>query len=206
MPTTRRRSEQEFEQTPQQLGTQTLTLSGLTGGRNGHTNPELLSPQFWADPSFNVYSGLHGAVRRARWAPIADATYLQAFANATRIVDIFGFAPPGVQPLLVLDNGNTSATITLPYPITIVAYGLFGGGPAMLGFVPIAKSLLLGPYMRFSPNPGIILQTNGLARMKLAFLLNYTDFIICRWGLDAPDSSPSITLVAGTTATLQTGR
>jgi hypothetical protein len=196
MPTTRRRPETEFEATPQAQGTQTLTLSGLTGGRNGYTNPELLSPQFWAPGTVNVYSGLHGGIRRARWAPTANAGSLPG-ANGSLITSMFSFSPIGATfPYIILENSNVTPANLLP--IEIIKYGStavvsISQGPT----IPLAN--ILGPYMRFSTTPAMILQTNGLARSKLFY---NGSFFWWFWGLDTPDASPGIVLASGTTATL----
>ena len=200
MPSTRRRPDTEFEATPNQGGTQTLTLSSLTGGRNGYTNPELMSPQFWTGATQNVYSGQHGTVRRARWAPIENAASLNAssgytWANGTVITDIFGYVPiGGTFPYLILTNQNTTNLFN-PNPWLIVPYG---SNANVSLFVPILipNASKLGPWMYFSPNPAMILQTNGLIRTKYFYSSN--TFTIEYWGLDTPDASPGIVLASGT--------
>ena len=89
MPTTRRRPTQEFEQTQAQLGQQIVTLDGLTGGQNSYTSPTLLSPQMWSACS-NVYSGLFGSIRRARWAPILTSATSGYTPTTVRMTSMYG--------------------------------------------------------------------------------------------------------------------
>jgi len=177
MPTTRRRPETEFEATQQNRGTQTLTLSSLTGGYNGYTNPELMSPQFWAAAS-NIYSGLHGALRRARWAPIENATSLSAnntffpYANGTRITDIFGVTPTGFPyPFIIVVNGNTGTSVLDDRPISYFYMGGHGS-PLDLNGVTVPKANLLGPYMWLTSTPALLFMTNGKVRAKYLMMAN----------------------------------
>lgn len=195
-------------------GMQTLTLSGLTGGFNDYTNPELMSPQFWAAAS-NVYSGMHGTVRRARWAPVENAASLDLnafqgnYADGSVITDIFSFTPIGAtHPILILTNGNTPAgpppAAPNMFPIGVFWFGFTGGPPIAFtrySYPTLDPSLLLGPYMRYSSSPQMILQTNGLVRSKLIFD-NSVGFAWEFWGIDAPDVSPSISLSSGVSATV----
>lgn len=202
MPGQRRRAESEFEQTQQQKGTQTVTLSSLTGGFNDYTNPELLSPQFWAFPSAQVYSGLHGTIRRARWAPVANTSFFGT--TGTRITSMYSFDPvEATFPFVVMENGNLTNPLPGAGPIQILQYGN-NTSAAFTSIPTIPVSLLLGPYMRFSPTPAMILQTNGLARSKM-FYEGGDDFSWNFWGIDAPDASPEIFLSAGSLATINSG-
>lgn len=203
MPTTRHRPEQEFEATQGQLGTQTLTLSGLTGGLNNYTSPELLSPQFWAAAA-NIYSGQHGNIRRARWAPVYNAAALNLhntnYANGSIIQDIFSFSPQGATfPFLIIDNFNTSIQ---QYPWTVVEFGRNNNVPIGVQLYFPTAANKLGPYMRLASTPALVLQTNGLIRTKLFFYSPSPSFQWQFWGLDAPDASPQIVLSAGSSATI----
>jgi len=201
MPSTRRRPETEFESTQGTIGTQTLTLQAFTGGFNDYTNPELMSPQFWAGAS-NVYSGQHQNVRRARWAPIANASSLGAWANGSLITDIFSFVPIGAAfPYLILVNKNT-AVLSFPFPYKIIGYGSVAA-VTLNTLVLFTAASQLGPWMRFSPLPSYILQTNGLARIKFFYASNV--FTLEYWGLDTPDASPAITPSAGASSTMAAG-
>lgn len=198
MPSTRRRAETEFESTPTQTGTQTLTLSGLTGGRNGYTNPELMSPQFWTGATQNVYSGQHGNVRRARWAPIST---IPNYANGTIIRDIFSFTPPGGRPFLICDSEAPSISASVQF---VLQYGsIFTSGIPLLFGVPISASDFYGPYMRFSPLPAFILQTNGMVRTKIVYV-NFATWFLESWGIDAPDAAPAVGLSTGQSGTIST--
>jgi hypothetical protein len=180
----------------------------LTGGYNGYTNPELLSPQFWAQAA-NVYSGQHGTIRRARWAPIENAASLNlsagyTWANGTRITDIFSFLPAlGTFPYLILTNGNVSFTFGNPNPFLIVPYGSNATVAYNEYIYFTTPSINLGPWMNFSPIPAYILHTNGQVRSKFFYFMN--SFYLEYWGLDTPDASPGITLSAGSSATIISG-
>lgn len=211
MPSTRRRPETEFEQTQGQLGTQTVTLNGLTGGYNNYTNPELLSPQQWAFPSANVFSGLHGAVRRSRWAQILNAARLNAnfngFATGLVITDVYGFAPPGApDSFIILNNSFTNYNPTSAFnnvsPYLYFEYATGNVNAAGMGFWLSGSSTTNGPYMRFAGTANMIFQTNGQVRLKLL----YQPFALTAylWGIDAPDVSPAITLSAGQSVSTST--
>lgn len=210
MPSTRRRPETEFEQTQGQLGTQTVTLNGLTGGYNNYTNPELLSPQQWAFPSANIFSGLHGAVRRARWAQILNAAKLNVnfngFATGTVITDIYGFAPPGApDSFILLNNGFTNyvpgSLSNNNSPYLYFRYSSNNVSAAFLQFSLNNSSTTNGPYMRFAGTANMIFQTNGQVRFKLVYDSLDIVFDAELWGIDAPDVSPSIALSAGQSVT-----
>lgn len=209
MPSTRRRPETEFEQTQGQLGTQTVTLNGLTGGYNNYTNPELLSPQQWAFPSANVFSGLHGAVRRARWAQILNAARLGAsfagFATGHVLTDVYGFAPPGAPDSFVfLNNGFTNYTpgsVPNLSPYLFFEYSTGVVGAAGLQFWLTNSSTTNGPYMRYAGTADMIFQTNGQVRFKIVYDPLNILFNAYLWGIDAPDVSPSIALSAGQSVT-----
>jgi hypothetical protein len=199
---TRRRPESEFQNTPDQPGVQLVTLAGFNGGYNGYTSPELLSPQFWAGCS-NVYSGQHGLVRRARMAPVFNTTVPGYVATGARITSMFAFFPIGNNPFVIFDNGNT----TFPNSIWTSVYGIAGaGGPIGVGFIYIggspSASILNGPFMRYTATPALILQSNGLIRSKLFWSSPANSFYLEYWGLDTADSSPQITLAAGTTGSI----
>jgi hypothetical protein len=202
MPTTRRRPEQEFEATKQQLGTETLTLSGLTGGYNGYTNPELLSPQFWASPSANVYSGLHGAVRRARWAPLLNSTTSGYAATSVRMTSMFGVYFPTQNPWLFFDtNGQIWWLNGLSgTPVAKVATQTNTVGAFYANYYLPAWNLA-GPFMRVGAGAGLVLQANGLARTKL-LLSNVNTPLLELLGIDAADASPQIVRTAQQTASV----
>ena len=192
----RRRAQAEFEATPDKLGTQAVTLAGVIGGYNGYSNPELLSPQFWAAAS-QVYAGLFGAIRRARFATLLNSSN---FANPTnsRITSMFSFFPPGApQPYIIFDNADTFFLSP-----GIWKYGLSGTsstfGCALLLFFGGTPTNIVGPYMRVV-NTSLILQSNGLVRSKIFYATPNT-FNLEFWGLDAADASPQITIAAAPAA------
>jgi hypothetical protein len=195
----RRRAEQEFQQTKTELGPQIVTLASLTGGYNGWVDPSILSPQFWAAAS-NVYSGQFATIRRARWAPVFNPTVAAYSPTGVRITSMFSFFPVGTPSIsyLIFDNGN----LTFAKSIVINRYGTTAinfGPTSLIGGTP-SGSLLAGPFMRLGSGAVFILQANGLIRTKLFYVP--TSFNLEFWGIDAPDVSPSITLFAGSTATI----
>lgn len=193
----RRRSPGEFEATQSEAGPRILTLDSLVGGYQGYTSPDLLTPQFWAKTS-NLYAGQFGAIRRARWAPTVNAAALGGFASGVRMESIQGFYPSNGLPYLIMDTQN--AVFSNSPVVQQVGTSNFQGVSTQLGFT--TASLFFGPFMRTAfSNGSLILQANGLVRSKLFF----TPFVfqLELWGIDAPDSSAGITLVAGSTATIQ---
>jgi hypothetical protein len=197
----RRRTEQEYEATKSDLGRQIVTLEALTGGYNGWISPDILSPQFWAGAS-NVYSGQFGTIRRARWAPIQNAASLVPSANGSRISTMFGYFPTGAtNPWLICDNTNSVApnVYNTPFMAKVNASGIHNFDQILVGLT--AGPQFFGPYMRITPIPAMVLQANGLIRTKI-YLSGGIQFWLEFWGLDAPDSSAQITLVAGSTATI----
>lgn len=220
----RRRATSEFEQTQSEAGPRVLTLDSLVGGYNGYTSPDLLTPQFWAASS-NVYAGQFGAIRRARWAPFFNSTATGFTANAKRIVSMYSFldnnnpnwfAGTVVNRVLFDNNDNVSwprwvvnnplSTLGM-FPVfqadkELEAWDNFIGGTSGQDF-PFALSMLNGPWMRVRIGNAIY-ETNGSFRSKTVPGIG-TRFLpmFMFWGLDAPDVSPSVALVAGSTATIQ---
>jgi hypothetical protein len=202
----RRRPTSEFEQTQSEAGPRVVTLDSPIGGYQGYVSPDLLSPKFW-QASSNVYAGQFGVIRRARWAPVVNSAFF--FSVGKRIIDLYSFNPTGAPaPFVIIDNNNPALTTSMLIwrygnasaggPLDLVNYLIFTGSQAPF----------FGPYMRYTANPGMILQANGLVRSKLYYgiptvgALPPNVFYIEFWGLDAPDSSPAITLAAGSTATI----
>lgn len=183
--------------TDQQIGRKILTLGNLVGGYQGYTSPDLLIPQFWKDTS-NVYAGLFGTIRRARWAPVVNAASLAGLATGTRMESIFGYFPPTGSPYLIMDTQNStygnSPVVNTYGTATCVITSDFTGffGPASLRF---------GPFMRLPfSNGAFILQANGAIRSKLFYSGGVFQFEF--WGIDSPDSSSKITIAAGSTKTI----
>lgn len=186
----RRRPEAEFEQTSGQLGRQLLTLGSLSGGFNDYTNPELLSPQFWAACA-NVYSGLFGTIRRARWAPVVNSSTSGGYTpNGLKVDSMFGYDSPTVTPQILFEQGTNRWS-------WFVNTGTAHPVPALF-YAPTGN--FAGPVMRNAMN-GLIFETNGLIRAKEYFPSNVEPEMEF-WGIDAPDTSPAITLSAAATATI----
>jgi hypothetical protein len=207
----RRRPTSEFEATGSEAGERIVTIDAPIGGYQGYVSPDLLSPKFWAASS-NLYSGQFGVIRRARWAPIQNAGSLGTLASNTRFRSMFGFNPVNAQyPYLIVDsqptNSGPGTGTSSPFVVQVNGTGIQGLQPLYpVGVGTFALSSAYGPFMRFSPNPAMILQTNGIIRTKIFFsnpsVIGGFIFALELWGLDAPDSSAQITLVAGSTATI----
>jgi hypothetical protein len=214
----RRRAEQEFEQTKADLGPQIVTLAGLTGGYNGWVTPDILSPQFWAKAS-NVYSGQFGTIRRARWAPFLNSSATGFIANASRILSMFSFLEQTPSPnvnFILFDNtdnaGGSSPRWICANPLSAASMPFYGTQAGQVGTFfpapintannfPLSKPLLNGPYMRVRIG-ALILETNGKFRSKLGPYITSIFDALSYWGTDAPDVAASVTLVAGSTATI----
>lgn len=217
---TRHRPTQEFEKTAGDLGVQLVTLDGLVAGYNGYTSPDLLSPQFWAAAS-NVYAGQFGTIRRARWAPVLNNTATGFTANGNRIVSMFSFTdiPNNVTWLLFENNDGVVASgprWLAQYPLN--PYSWIGGPSVQVNplttiyevlantfpLAPLGNAIYNGPFSRVMLN-NVIFEANGLYRGKI---LVGTAVAIGNkpiselWGIDAPDVSPAITILSGSTATI----
>lgn len=185
----RRRSEQEFEQTKSDLGPQIITLGSLTGGYNGWISPDILSPQFWAGAS-NIYSGQFGTIRRARWAPVLNLS-TSGYAAQGRVASMFGFAPPQLTPKVFLQWALASQGLW---------QWTYGGAALQINRNYAAAVFPTVPLPAMWVGfPGFILKTDGALREKIFIA---TPPVGELWGLDAPDVSPQIALVAGSTATI----
>lgn len=194
----RRRPEAEFEQASNGLGKQNLVIAAMSGGVNGYTSPELMSPQFWAAAS-NIYSGQFATIRRPRWARILTAATSGYFTNANQIASLFGFAAPLRDPALFFDYEVSGATPGFTKTsANLVVY------PTFLISQSTPSASLIGPYMSLSPVPIMILRSNGLVRTKYYLPPNTDNFFLEFWGIDTPDSSPGITLAAGQALTIAT--
>jgi hypothetical protein len=188
----RRRATQEFESTQQDKTRQTVTLQSLTGGVNTYTDPTLLSPQMWAAAN-NVYSGLFGTVRRARWAPVISSATMGYIPTTVRMTSIYGAYLPLENPWWFFDtNGQIwfwDAVAHTAIQASLQATTLF--------YLPAWN--LTGPFMRLGLG-GMIFQTNGLARSKIFNNAGVPTLELD--GLDAPDSAPQVGPGSGKTSTI----
>lgn len=197
----RRRSPTEFEATQSKLGPQTVTLQALAGGYNGYTNPELLSPQFWALAS-QCYAGQFGSIRRARFAPIVNSSTSGYTVRNSIFASLLGFSPAtATKPFILADYaaGSPGAAVAPIY------FQYFGASLAAFPFDMLLWNFVQqqfgGPIQRTIIN-NLVLQANNVARSK-AFQISPNVLAMSLWGLDAPDVSPGITLAAGLSATIQ---
>jgi hypothetical protein len=184
----RRRATAEFESTNQDRGRQTVTLQSLTGGLNSYTDPTLLSPQMWAAAN-NVYSGLFGTVRRARWAPTLNNTTAGYTPTTVRMSSMYGAYLPLSNPWWFFDTNMQiwywDAVLHRATQVSLQTTSLF--------YLPTWN--LTGPFMRLGLG-GMIFQTNGMARSKIFNNAGVPTLELD--GIDAPDAAP---IIGGTTST-----
>src|SRR5258708_4120056 len=135
----RRRPTAEFESTGSEAGPRIVTLDAPIGGYQGYVSPDLLSPKFWAAAS-NCYAGQFGVIRRARWAPVVNATGMGT--TGTRIRSMMGLFGPGFDhPYVLYDNGVDGNAY-----FAQLDTGAVGTQSFLSPAVP--ANSFLGPYMR----------------------------------------------------------
>src|SRR5882762_5929844 len=180
----RKRPTAEFDATQSEAGSCTIMIDAPIGGYNGYVSPDLLSPKFWVQSS-NIYAGQFGTIRRARWAPVLNSSTASYTPTASRMASLFSYFPAGSNPVVFLDNPQTT--------------GWVYGGAVFTIFNLTGLPSFAGPFSRIAL-ANFILQANGSIRTKIVFSsgIFFEEF----WGLDAPDSSPQIALTAGSTATI----
>jgi hypothetical protein len=192
------RPTQEFEQTPNAIGAQLETLASLSGGYNGYSNPELLSPQMWVQAA-NCYSGQFGAVRRARFAPVVSSATSGYTPQSARFSSLFSYRDATPQNVLLGDIGQTiwSFNVSGNYAATQITDSVLGTNNS---------PLFTGPWSRYGIQ-GIAYGMNG--QIKRHFRgVNLS--IMENWGIDTPDAAPVLMTTvygpnSGTTAVDQTG-
>lgn len=167
-------------------------ITQMNLGLNQYTDPTLTKPTQWSDAS-NVYSGPFGYVARARWASLLPvANYV---TSGLAFTTLKFFSLPGLDNYLLGDNNGKlwsfdsgssySATQRLnPY------IDPSGAGSAQLD----------GPWSR-EVLQNIVYEMNGQVK---ASGRGANAAIIENWGLDAPDSSPQVTIQAGVSSNLST--
>lgn len=194
MPATRRRPEAEFEATGAQAGQQIETLQSLVGGYNGYSTPEILSPQFWAPGTFNVYSGQHQTVRRARFAPLVNSSTSGFTPTTVRMESLYGAYFPQQNPWLFFD---TNGVIWWLNGLTGTPVATALGQSLSLFYLPAWN--LTGPFMRLGMGGAMVFQTNGHARSKIFVNQSTNQPNLELDGIDAPDASPAVLVTAGNT-------
>ena len=197
----RRRPTAEFDATQSEAGPRIVTLDSPIGGYNGYTSPDLLSPKFWKDSS-NVYAGQFGVIRRARWAPIVTPTSLGVLTTGQRIASMFSYSIPGSSPVTLFDpQPQVGGLVPNPSGVITSTGAFIFVGVSNVNNTPLSN--FNGPFMRLMLSPAMILQANGIVRTKLAQPTGSVVGTYDLWGIDAPDSSPSVALISGSTATIQ---
>lgn len=163
------------------------TVKGLTRGLYTYGDPDSLPHTAWSAAE-NVYTGLFGSVRRARFVKVVDGGVTSGFASASLdFVSLFS-ANDTVKVCLLGDTKNVSGgagtlwsfNTSSSYAATIRTHPFLGSPHvdladawSRLGFV---KSLV------FEANGKVKLRSRGL---NFGALEN--------WGIDAPDTSPAVT-------------
>src|SRR5215472_2229756 len=168
-----------------------FTTFGL--GFNGYTNPAALDPRFWAASS-NVYSGPFGTIRKARSAKVViDGTTTGTTSHGLAYVSLYAAKDPTTGHFLLGDTYvNNSGTMNVvqyafnpssSYAATTRTNSMFGG----------VGDAIQRPWMRTTIQ-NIVWEMNGLIKQNGRGTLYST---IENFGLDAPDTSPSVAVSAG---------
>jgi len=188
----RRRAPAEFEQTQNEAGPRVLTLDSLVGGYNGYTSPDLLTPQFWAAAS-NVYAGQFGTIRRARWAPVGNASsFFPGQYTGLRFLSMYAVFQNTYNQTVFIDVIPTNGP---------VVYQPGFGSVTISNFAGQAAFLQNGPVQRVMIQQGILIEENGQVRVK-TFMPGSNLFFREFLGFDTPDASAQITLNAGSTGNI----
>lgn len=157
-------------------------LKNFSLGYNGYSNPSLLTPTFWKSAS-NIYSGPFAYLRKIRFANVVvdgvtavttvqNASYLSLYAGRDPTTGHFLLGDVGTKQY-AFDPGNSYA--------------------AMSRVNPMNPSGSVGPWSRVTLN-NICLEMNGTVKQSARGNMYVT---VEGFGLDTPDTSPGVTLAAG---------
>lgn len=165
------------------------TLSGFNQGINLYTDPSMTNWKMWANAS-QVFSGPFGFVQRARFANVITT----AETGSPSFTTLKFFAIPGLSNYLLGDiNGKlfsfdegTNYSFVQRINAYVDPTGVNPGG------------VMSGPWSR-EVLQNIVYEMNGQVKQagRTANAL-----IVEGWGLDTPDSSPQVALMAGTSFNL----
>jgi hypothetical protein len=165
------------------------TLASLNLGYNGYTDPTLTNPRQWVAAT-NCFSGAFGFVQRCRFANVITSTTTGFTPLSLPFTSLKFVALPGLSNYLLgdIDGKQYSFDSGLSYAATL--------RPQLLPFLPSGS--YSGPWSReFLQNAiyemnGTIKQTGRGANLAT----------VQEWGIDAPDTSPQVTLFNGNSQTI----
>lgn len=168
------------------------TLVGFNLGYNGYADPATLGPRQWAASS-NVYSGQHGNIRRARFAPVVAVNTANYTAGLARFLSLFNFRDPTPQALVLGDNPGTTGNATQ------WSFNVNSNYKATQRINPYVDPTGKGnPLMGGSWSRTTMFNTcfecNGAVKQTGRSTNCAT---IEGWGLDLPDASIQVVLTAG---------
>jgi hypothetical protein len=165
------------------------TITGLSLGYNGYTDPTQTKPQMWSPGTMNVFAGAFGYIQRSRFANV----YTQSPTTGFPYTSLKYFALPATGAWLMGDqNGKLySYDTNNSYAQTQRISGYWD--PTGVG-----SSLLNGPWSRESLQ-NILYEMNGQVKQAGR---NANAATIEGWGLDAPDSTPQVAINAGISSAL----
>lgn len=183
----RKRQQQQPQGAAGEGGTAGGLLVGLNLGYNGYTDPTVLSPRAWAAAS-NVYSGQHGEIRRARFAPVVNSLTVGYGINQAVFDSLYNFRDTTPQTMLLGDiNGKMYAfNIAFSYAASLRVNPYFD--PSGNG-----ATIMRGPWSRAAMF-NLVFETNGKVKQTGRETGATT---IENWGIDTPDASPSVVTAAG---------
>jgi hypothetical protein len=162
-------------------------LGALNLGYNGYTDPTATSPRQWAAAS-NVFSGLHGEIRRARWAPVVNTNTSGYSAQSKAFDSLFNFRDINKVSFLLGDINNKQFTFNIGSSYAAAQRFNPYVDPSGTG-----SSSMAGPWTRESMR-SVLYEVNGTVK-QTARGANLST--VESLGLDTPDASPSVTLSAG---------
>lgn len=168
---------------PSKQAAPAVILDNLCLGYNGYTSPTLANEKMWAS-ALNCFGGAFGFIQRCRFANV----YTQSPTTGLPYKSLKYFAIPGTGAYLLGDqNGklysyDTSSSYTQTQRLNPYV------DPSGAG-----SSQLNGPFSRETLQ-SIVYEMNGQVKMAGR---NANAATIEGWGLDAPDSTPQVTISAG---------
>jgi hypothetical protein len=176
-------------QTPTQQASPAEVIASLNLGYNAYTDPTLTTPRQWAASS-NVFSGAYGFVQRCRFANVVTPATIGFAAQNAPFLSMKFAALPGLGNYLLADGNNKMWSFDTGLSYTAIQ--------RVEPLVNVPGISYQGPWSReFLQNA--IYEMNGFVKQsgRNANFLTVQD-----WGIDAPDSSPQVTINAGASQTI----
>jgi len=176
-------------QTPTQQTSPAEVIASINLGYNAYTDPTLTTARQWASSS-NVFAGAFGFVQRCRFANVVTTATNAYSASGAPFLSLKFAALPALGNYLLGDVGTKMWSFD-----TGAAYSATAR-PELLAAVPGIS--YAGPWSReFLQNA--IYEMNGVVKQAGR---NANFALVQDWGIDAPDTSPQVTINAGATAAI----